>query len=331
MSGSNSLRLFSLLFVLILSLTDTAQAQGVFPAKPAGEATPQTQLFSTKNPAPDTTTIPALNNLVKSGAKLHYMGERSGLHGWLIEKEGQIQMIYLAPDRQTVIIGGMFSSQGENVTSPQLQALMGSNPDVKAIFDSSAHQQREIMQAGGEQGGATSVPGNMAASKSPPASMPAAVSLSPGERLIQDMKAAAGVVLGDNSMTEILMFVAPSCPNCKSTWKELRESVFAKKIQIRLIPVYNSMGPTERNMAAQLLRAQAPLDAWDRFVGGDVSVLSGTPDDVSLRAIESNLMLISKWNIQGYPYLVYRSKDGRVKIVQGKPERMAAVLADLIQ
>lgn len=332
MLGSKVLKLLSVQAILLVMLVSGAQAQIVPQPTPGKQKTPPEQLFNAKADAPTVESVPALTNLVKGGAKLYYMGERSGMHGWLIVKNGQIQMVYLSPDRQTIIIGGMFSTAGENVTTPQLQALINTNNDIKMLFDRTAQQQKEVVLAGGTAGGATSVPGAAPTATAPQdnSGLPPTVPLSPGERLIQDLKAASGVVLGDNGEAELLMLAAPSCPNCKLTWKELRDSVFAKKVQVRLIPVFNTTGGAERNAAGQLLKSSDPLTSWDRYVSGDTAALAGTPDELTLRAVESNLNIVAKWNIQGYPYLVYRGKDGRVKIVQGKPERMATVLADLI-
>lgn len=319
------------LYVLAVSSVVMGVSQPVWaqstpvPAMPTAAA----PLFNPNGTAPDIATIPVLTNIVKEGAKLYYMGERSGLHGWFIIKNGQIQMIYLSPDQQTVLIGGMFSSKGENVTTPQIQALLERNNEVKQLMSGSAQQQREIYKAG-EAGGAGSVPAGVAdknASKNV-GGLPS-VSASPGERLMQDLKAAAGVTVGQSDNAELMMIVAPSCPNCKKTWQELRESVRANKLQVRLIPVYMSLGGEESRVASQLLRVQNPLEAWDRYVEGDGSLLEGGPDDTAMRAVVSNINLVTKWNIQGYPYLVYRGKDGRIKIVQGRPERMAALLADL--
>ncbi|MFA6279414.1 MAG: hypothetical protein WC612_01295 [Bdellovibrionales bacterium] len=290
-------------------------------------------LFNVNAHAPDVNTTPVLANLVKSGGKLYFIGERSGMPGWFIIKDGQVQIIYLSPDRQTALIGGMFSVQGENVTTPQISALVEKNAEVKALLSGSAQQQREVYNAGAPDG-AGSVPAGEQSAE--PASkngqgingMPSA-SLSPGERLMQDLKAAAGVTVGQNESAELIMVVAPGCPNCKRTWLELRDSVKANKIQVRLIPVYNSTGGEEIRVAAQLLKTPNPLDAWNRYVDGDQTALAGEPDDMARRAVIANLNLVAKWNIQGYPYLVYRGKDGRIKIVQGKPERMAAVLTDL--
>ncbi|HAX92005.1 MAG TPA: hypothetical protein DCY07_07345 [Rhodospirillaceae bacterium] len=286
-------------------------------------------LFNVNTRAPNTDEIPALSNMVKSGAKLYYMGERSGMHGWFIMKNGQIQMVYLSPDKQSVLIGGLFSARGENVTTPQISMLSERNEDIKKILTGTAQQQQEIMKAGEQDGAGSVAAGSNNASAKKEADAIPSVPVSPGERLIQDLKSAAGVTLGQNEEAELMMIAAPGCPNCKKTWQELREYVKTNKVQVRLIPVYNSVGGEESRVAAQLLKVANPLEAWDRFVEGDVTALAGDPGEMAIKAVVANLNLVTKWNIQGYPYLVYRGKDGRIKIVQGKPERMAAVMMDV--
>jgi len=280
---------------------------------------------------PEINSIPVLANMVKDGAKLYYLGERSGLNGWFIIKGKQIQMIYVTQDQQTALIGGMFTAKGENITGPQIKHLAETNNDIKRLIDGTTQQQKEVTTAGSESGGVASVSGDKESSeKKTMANNLPAVTSSPGERLLQDLKAAAGVSLGaSDTAPELMMVAAPGCPNCKETWNELRDSVKSGKIRVRIIPVYNSLGGDESRIAGQLLRVANPLDAWDRFVSGDKTALDGTPDEAAMRAIVANLTLVSKWSIQGYPYLAYRGQDGRVKIVQGRPERMAAVLADL--
>lgn len=326
MTGLRFLRL------AVLSAAVLALSTGSSLAQQGATAVPSSQLYTLATQGPDIQSIPVLQNIAKAGSKLFYLGERSGLHGWFIVKSGQIQMIYLTPDKKTALVGGMFTAEGDNVTSKQISELIERNGEVKTLLDHSARQEQEVMRAGEQSSGAASVPASPAAAPASDsvAQMPMA-SLSPGERLVTDLKAAAGVVLGRNDQAELYMIVAPGCPNCKKTWLELRDSVKTGKIQVRLIPVYNSTGDAEKNIAAQLLRVQDPMLAWDRFVEGDATLLSGTPEPVAQRAIMENLSLVAKWNIQGYPYLVYRGRDGHIKIVQGRPDRMAAVLTDLIK
>ncbi len=280
---------------------------------------------------PDINAVPILSNIVKSGAKLYYLGERSGLYGWLIVKDGQIQMIYVTADKKTALIGGMFTSEGENVTGPQIVTLAETSKEVADIISTPAKQQEDISRAGSTPGGIASVPGGnpITGGGNNVAAVPT-VSLSPGERLMQDLQAAAGVTLGRNESAEIIMVLSPSCPHCKTTWRELRESVMGNRLQVRLVPVTNDPKSDETRAGAQLLKVANPLDVWDRYANGDKNALAGEPEQIRIQAVLLNNQLIEKWNIRSTPYLVYRAKDGRIKIVQGKPERMAAVLSDLL-
>lgn len=313
----------ALLFVgVLLTSPSSAQAQ----LQPGASAD---QSGFSLGREPDINAIPILKNIVQGGGKLFYIGERSGLPGWFIVKSGQIQVIYITPDRQTALVGAMFSGNGENVSSAQINALSARDREVYALLNGVATQQEQISQAGEVPGGVASVPSDPAVAQAGAGTVVPAVPLSPGERLFQDLKAAAGVNLGRADAPEIMMIVAPKCPVCKKTWGELRDSVKAGKTQVRLVPVYNSLGGEEANQAAQLLVAKDPFEAWDKFSQGDEKALAGTADDTAARAITANLNLVSRWNIKGYPYIVYRGKDGRIKIVQGRPERMAAILIDL--
>jgi hypothetical protein len=39
--------------------------------------------------------------------------------------------------------------------------------------------------------------------------------------------------------------------------------------------------------------------------------------------------LIDAWHIEQTPYIVYRARDGQVKIVQGEPERPETIINDV--
>jgi len=288
-------------------------------------------LFEPTAVAPDVNDVPILKNIVTGGAKLYFLGERSGMPGWFIVKNGQVQMIYLSPDHKTALIGGMFTDEGDNVTGAQVKALSQADKGVYQMLNGPSQQQSKISSVGAVNGGVAVVPSSpilAGTGKTDSSALPSAT-LSPGDRLYEDLEAAAGVVLGKSDAPEIQIVVAPNCPNCKSTWRELRDAVKAGQISVRLVPVYNSLGGEEANIAAQLLRAKDPYEEWDKHVNGDKAALSGKPDEIAMKAVVANLTLVSKWNIKGYPYLVYRSKEGKIKIVQGRPERMAAVLLDM--
>ena len=85
---------------------------------------------------------------------------------------------------------------------------------------------------------------------------------------MQALQNAAGVDVGAASAPKIYMVVDPNCPHCHDTWQALRTAVFGGKLQIRLIPI-DAFGSDSARAAAQLLHAANPLDAWDKYVGGD--------------------------------------------------------------
>lgn len=285
-------------------------------------------LFDPNGKEPDIAKIPALSRLTSKGSKLYYLGQRSQIHGWLLMKNGALQMVYMSPDKQTVIVGALMSTRGENVTRAQVKYLMDKNPHIKKLLNKASDEKEAIDAAG--RGGMASVESNPAArTKKAGVNDIPEISLSPGERLIQDMQTAAGVDMGQYGQPTLYMIAAPSCPVCKATWNELRSPVAKGKVRVRMIPVYNNVGNGEIDQAATLLTSKDPFATWNKFVDGDASALDGGSDDLSVRGVRSNLQLVSRWNIQGYPYIVYRGKDGRIKIVQGKPDRMAAVLLDL--
>jgi protein-disulfide isomerase len=290
----------------------------------------ESMLFSKSTKPPEIDQIPVLTNLVRSGAKLYYIGERSGLFGWFIAKEGQIQMVYVTGDGQTALVGGMFSGRGDNVSGAQIKALAEVNKDIAAMLNESGLQQDEISRVGAVPGGATSVPGDTAAQQVSPgvAGVPA-VAVSPGERLMQDLEAASGVTLGKNDKAEVKMVMDVNCHYCRATWREFRDSVKQNKIQIKLVPIANDLKGDNARAAAMLLQVPNTYDAWDRYVNGEKAALDGTPTDIRLRAILANRDLAERWNIRTTPYLVYRGKDGRVKIVQGEPRRIVSILADI--
>lgn len=316
--------LWTVLFALFATLSAKAQTYNITPG-----------LFNRDAIPFDINSIPVLSALVSNGAKLYFLGERSGLQGWFIVKDGQVQMIYITPDKKTAIIGGMFTNEGENVTGPQIQALANVNKEINELITQAGKQQEDIIKAGTE-GGFAAVPGVQGSKPKEEISRNVpSVSLSPGERLMNDLRTAAGVTVGRNEKAEIIMVIGPRCPHCKATWRELKKFVDEGKVQVKLIPVINSVETQDINQStdvkigANLLAAENPSNAWNLYLEGDKTALSGEPEEIKAKAVIANSMLIERWNIRSTPYMVYRAKDGRVKIVQGEPQRMAAILNDL--
>jgi thiol:disulfide interchange protein DsbG len=274
-----------------------------------------------KSHDPDPSANPVLAGIAKLGAKLYYLGNRAGLDGWLIIKDGQMQIAYAAPKSQQALVGALFGPDGENITADQIQTLMTTNKEVNALLTNLGPQPAPANGAADPMAQGQNTAAQATAN-------PATLLLPPGERLMKDLQNAAGVNVGDTSAPLLLMIMDPDCPHCQATWRALRNAVFKNNLQIRLVPTGAQNGDHER-AAAQLLHIADPLNGWDKYVAGDKSQLSGTPDATLITAIRLNNALIDSWHVQMTPYLVYRAKDGRVKIVEGEPEQPALLLSDI--
>lgn len=327
-SLSKALRVFGLaLFVMLAS----ASSWGGIVAKAETVATPETPAIPTTLRDPAKT--PALATILKLGAKAYYLGQSGGLDGWLIVKDHDIQIVYTFNDAKYVFIGAMFSENGENMTAFQLRNFLSNNKEIAAAMASAGPNkevaaliaQPSVPQTGLPQPAdiAAAAPPNLAAYKEALAKIPA------GERLLFDLRAARGVMLGSNNdAPEIMMVMDPNCPHCQATWQALRNIVFAMKLRVRLIPIGDPNSEDER-AAAILLSSPDPLNAWDKYVVGDKAQLAGSPNSAAIAGVQANRLLVDNWKINMTPYLVYRDKSGKVKVVQGEPEKFSALLSDL--
>jgi hypothetical protein len=269
-------------------------------------------------PTPDPAANPVLLAIQKLGAKIYYLGTRSSMDGWFIVKDGQVQIAYASPDNKSLVIGALFGENSENVTSLQVATLIQNNKEIADLITNAQKEQAALIPSGNP----SATPAATGASSLP------STPLSPGERLMHDLGGASTVVIGNASTPEILMVMDPFCPFCGATWKALRDTVTKGNVHLRLIPIGTINSDNER-AAAVLLGVSDPLAAWDKAVSGDKTSLDGTPPETALKAVRANHAMIDSWNIKDTPYLVYRAKDGKVKIVQGKPDNTSAVLTDL--
>lgn len=257
---------------------------------------------------------PALANLVRLGVRPYYLGNRSGVDGWLLLKEQQVQFAYVPQGGKDVIIGAMFDGGGQNITAQQLSELTRVNPGIVSALSAGLMKQPQSglgpqgvgSPQGAGQGGTVSV----------------------GEKLIQDFSPAASVNLGSATAPMVSMIMDPNCPHCQATWKVLRDAVLNNMLQVRLIPIGTADSDSER-AAAVLTHISNPLNAWDKYVSGDKSQLVGVPDPSQISAIRANRLLVDNWHIDATPYFFYRGKSGQVKIIKGELHDSKTIVSDV--
>jgi hypothetical protein len=282
---------------------------------------------------PDPNANPVLADFIKGGVKAYYMGNQLGYNGWFLEKDNQIQLAYTTPDNHGLVIGVLFDNKSNNISSQQIKDLYDSNKEVNAFMMSlNAQQQKSYLPTQTPQ---MQPAYNSAAGYNPSAGAAAPVAaaspilpVSPGERLIKALDNANGLNLGAQSAPKLYMVADPNCPHCQATWKMLRSAIFSGKLQVRLVPI-DAIDADSARASAQFLSNANPLDAWDKYVMGDHSQLAGTPTDIALAAVRLNHQLIDSWNIHSTPYMVYKAKDGQIKIIQGEPQQGADMIDDI--
>lgn len=268
-------------------------------------------LFNRGSKSPDIKAIPFFAKIANLGGKLYYLGERSGLHGWVVSLNDKVQLMYSSADGSTIVIGVMITGEGKNISGPQVEILAESEKDIAALLNKTKNEKKEVIGAVNEEGGHVN-------------DLP----LSPGERLLKDFQKAAGVVIGNNESAQIYMMVKMNHPECKTAWNVLKPAIAKGDVQLKLIPVAGGLREDEV-VAASLLKSANPATAWDKYVNGDKMALGGRAEEAQLTAVRDNFSLIGRWKINVLPYMVYKSKDGSIKILQGSPESVSELLSDL--
>lgn len=242
-----------------------------------------------------------IKNLAEEGAQIRYLGRDFGLDAWITIKNGQEQYFYVKPDQSAFVMGVLFDPKGKMVTLDQVKRLRGSGDD---LLDSLATE-------------------DFASANEPePFEMQ-----SPSERLFYDIENSNWVPIGQSGAPVIYSFIDPQCPHCHTFVNELRDEYLDKgKIQVRLIPV--GFKDETRAQAAFLMATPDPETRWMRHLDGDENALPAK-SEISQQGVQRNLAIMQSWKFNVTPMIVYRGKDGSVKIVRGKPKNIDTMIADI--
>jgi hypothetical protein len=263
----------------------------------------------------DPTLPKPLQDLRDQGIKMRYLGRDLGYDAWIAVQDGQEQYFYVTPDQSAFFLGVLFNKNGRAITLDQLQRLKGKNDPIFTDLVNAPSQKSDPVKAAAA--GALTPPAKDVNGK--PAS---------SEQLYADVMAAHSFILGKQDAPEISMFIDPLCAHCKDMLQDLKKDyIDAGKIRVRVIPV-GAVAPESRGYAADLLAARDAGDRLFRFMGGDIDALNPV-GKASAAPIDENVNVLLKWKFAATPITVYRAKDGKVKLIQGRAKDLAAVLKDL--
>lgn len=246
-----------------------------------------------------------LQNLVDEGAQVRFLGREHGLDSWITIKNGQEQYFYVLPDRSAFVMGVLFNKDGKLVTVDQVQRLRSQGD---TLLDQLATDFNETPEA-------NSTPNEAKEFKSP------------SEQMFADIEDSNWIPLGQPQAPAIYAFIDPQCPHCHAFVGDLGEGLLQSgQVQLRMIPV--GFKDETRAQAAFLLATPNPQEKWFKHMEGDATALPAKTE-INQQGVQRNLAIMQSWEFSATPLIIYRSKDDSVKIVQGRPKDLQAVIADI--
>lgn len=332
---------------LVIPMTTTAQEAQPAPAMP-GISAPNTP----KMPKP-------LEEHRSRGAQVFYLGRYNTLEGWAMIRAGQPEFYYATLDGQALVMGFLFDGDGNLMTGEQLKKIDLSQKS--GVVDMMASQIPPLPEstapdgpqpaaadkgqapkpAATEPATATPAPapatGTSAATPAAPAAAAVVtpvpetgnklVKTQPAESLFAQMQGGSSVLLGNPMVPAFYAFVDPNCEHCKRFLNEVAPSVLKGVVAVRILPV----GFTEksRKQAAFVLASKDGASQFLDYARGNEAALPA-PEGLDTKSIDTNTQIMSTWNLDGTPIIVYRAAgSGEVKIIVGRPVDIAAAITDL--
>ena len=289
------------LFILAMSSLSSAHAGDTGPAVPA-----------------------PIQALVNDGAQIRYLGADLGVNGWVTIKGGQEQYFYATPDGQAIFSGILFNAKGDAITLQQINTLRGN--EGEAIDRIAGYVPTTDKKE-------TTVAVDTAVNPLPdfkdPATLLKTAVKGKGEQLYEGAVSANWVSLGNKDAPAIYTFIDPECPHCHDLIQDIRKSGFLENnsLQLRLIPV-GVLSEASIKEAAYLLASPAPQEDLYRHLDGDSKALMVDPN-ANTQGIERNMKLMQDWNLEVTPFSVYKDKNGKVKILQGRPDNLKKIITEL--
>lgn len=246
-----------------------------------------------------------IQNLANEGAQIRFLGKDNGVDGWIAIKNGQEQYFYVLPSGGFVS-GILFDAKGKAVTMDQinrlrqqsgelLDALTTDTPTVPAhVTDTTKTEKYEFK--------------------------------TPSEQLYYDLENSNWLPVGRAGTPLFYSFVDIQCGHCNNMMEKLKPHIESSKVQVRIIPV--GFRDETQAQAAYLLAAPSPVSLYWRFLDGDKDALPASPE-ISKQGVQRNMAVMQSWKLSVTPLIVYRAKNGKVKIIRGMPKDLEALIKDL--
>lgn len=238
-----------------------------------------------------------LQKFESEGGKVEYLGNAYGLDGWLLVKEGMPPQAAYTTRQGGLVMGPLVDPEGIVITQNQLAAWRAkAEGRSQAALPGSAESQARN-----------------------------------AETFYGQVEQANWIKAGSDDAPYIYMFMNVTCDHCQNYWKDLQDQVKAGKLQVRLVP----FGVQDENKitGAALLSVADPAAAWTQYINGNKSALSKDKIvDGAVAKLDANRALLAKWNVASTPFTIYRRlNDGKVMVINGRPQNAMMIMADMIK
>lgn len=139
--------------------------------------------------------------------------------------------------------------------------------------------------------------------------------------------------VGLESAPAVYMVVDPQCPFCHAAWARLKDLVWARKIQVRVIMIAGLKGSLPKAIS---ILSREPGKAWFAGEGSTDGVeIAAPPAENSAeyalgqKALVKTAAFVRQFGLNRTPTLLYIGKDNRLYSSEGLPEDVGAFLAGL--
>lgn len=122
-------------------------------------------------------------------------------------------------------------------------------------------------------------------------------------------------------------FIDPQCPHCHAMIKDLQKNYLDNgRAQLRIVPI--GFREETRAQSAFLLAAPDPQKRLYDYLDGKEDALPAR-QEINQQGVQKNLSIMQSWKFDVTPMVIYRGKDGSVKIVRGRPQDIENLVNDL--
>jgi len=306
------LRRFFLSFAVLAALAAPALAQS-FPGADTQQAQPPTPKM--------------LNDYSARGAQIRYLGRFQTLDGWLVIRNGNPEFYYSTQDGSAMVMGILFDpNTSQMLTNEQLARLqMNDRSDAATLT-------RMVLEGEQKTGASAAATAPQPGAPIPPTPAPATAdpnkTPSLSDRLYMDMVAANSVTVGQGTGKDIYIFLDPNCPHCQGFLQDMEKAGYMGPNGPTLHAVLVGFDAKSLVQAAYLLATPNPGDLLLRYAKGETTAIPA-PNSITTTGIEKNVQMMTNWNFQGTPIIIYRDTMDKVKIVRGRPSDVQTLVKDL--